>query len=225
MKEGNDVTIYRCEPEKIDRQLYEAFKKSVSRETRERTARMCRDQDRMATIAGEGMIRFLIAGKTGEKPEEIPILRTETGKPYSPGHPYFSISHSAGAVAVCLAEREVGLDIEKLREAPFRTMRRFCTPEEEDYILSAGNEEEKRRRFFTVWTLKEAYFKCTGEGLTGGLQSVSFPIQNGKASCSAQGFAVGFKQYGNFLVAAAVRDEQEDECTIQISNSEQAILK
>ena len=211
------MTVYRCEPEKIDRQLYEEFKKSVSRETRERTARMRRETDRMATIAGEGMIRFLLAGKTGEKPEAIPICRTETGKPYSPGHPYFSISHSAGAVAVCLAEREVGLDIEKLREAPYRTMRRFCTPEEQDYILSAGNEEEKRHRFFTVWTLKEAYFKCTGKGLSAGLQSVSFAIQNGKASCSAQGFAVGFQQYGDFLVAAAIRDEQDNQQSLLLT--------
>lgn len=171
----------------------------------------------MATIMGEGMIRRLLAEKTGEKPEEIPICRAETGKPYSPGNPYFSISHSAGAVAVCLAEREVGLDIEKLRDAPYQTMRRFCAPSEEDYILSADNEEEKRRRFFTVWTLKEAYFKCTGEGITGGLQSVSFTIQNGKASCSAQGFAVGFKQYGDFLVAAAIRDEQDNPQHLQFT--------
>lgn len=211
------MTIYWCEPEKIDRQIYETFKKSVSRETRERTERMRREQDRMATITGEGMIRFLLAEKTGEKPEEIPICRAETGKPYSPGNPYFSISHSSGAVAVCFSEQEVGLDIEKLREAPLRTMRRFCTPEEQVYILSAGNEEEKRRRFFTVWTLKEAYFKCTGEGLSGGLQSVSFAIQNGKASCSAQGFAVGFKQYGDFLVAAAIRDEQDNQQSLLLT--------
>lgn len=211
------MTIYWCEPEKIDRQLYEAFKKSVSRETRERTDRMRRKQDKMATITGEGMIRFLLAGKTGEKPEDIVMQRTADGKPYSPGNPPFSISHSAGVIAVCLAEREVGLDIEKLREAPFRTMRRFCTPEEQAYILSAGSEEEKRRRFFTVWTLKEAYCKCTGEGLSGGLQSVSFSIKNGKASCSAQGFAVGFKQYGDFLVAAAIRDEQDNQQSLLLT--------
>ena len=97
--------------------------------------------------------------------EPLPaVARREGGKPWFPDHPelYFSLSHSGELTLCALSDREVGCDIERVRP------RRPGLP---TYAL--GREElawiEKRGGgwdwFYTLWTLKEAKVKCTGQGL------------------------------------------------------------
>ncbi len=71
-------------------------------------------------------------------------------------------------VACCVARgHDVGLDIEDLRRKidvlPLAT-RFFAATEAAD--LLAQPEHTRRRRFFEYWTLKEAYVKALGAGLT-----------------------------------------------------------
>ena len=81
---------------------------------------------------------------------------------------FFSISHTDGLTVIALSDCEVGIDVEKVRKADLRVVRRF-SKEEADYIT----EKESDRRFFEIWTKKEAYLKCKGTGISGGLNSVN----------------------------------------------------
>ena len=105
-----------------------------------------------------------------EKYDNTEIIKNEKGKPYFKHIPdlFFSISHTDGLTVIALSDCEVGIDVEKVRKADLRVVRRF-SKEEADYIT----EKESDRRFFEIWTMKEAYLKCKGTGISGGLNSVN----------------------------------------------------
>ena len=80
------------------------------------------------------------------------IIFSENGKPYFKDIPlYFSISHSGDFVIAAFSEREVGADIEKIREIPRGVAERFFT------------KREQKCDFFDIWTKKEACGKCIGD--------------------------------------------------------------
>ena len=78
------------------------------------------------------------------------IARRDGGKPYflQRSDICFNLSHSRGAVVCALHDREIGVDVEKLRAAPKR--------------LADGMEDLD---FFRLWTAKEATVKREGRGL------------------------------------------------------------
>lgn len=86
------------------------------------------------------------------------------GKPYLENGPHFSISHSHGAVAVAIGERNMGLDIEVIRQFHQMVPQRIMSRREYEWFCRRG---EMKVDFFTLWTLKESYFKYLGTGLRG----------------------------------------------------------
>ena len=108
--------------------------------------------------------------KAAEKYNNVEIIKTEKGKPYFKHIPdmFFSVSHTEGLTVIALGDSEVGVDVERLRKADLRVIKRFLK-EEADYIAECDSD----RRFFEIWTKKEAYLKCKGTGISGGLDSVN----------------------------------------------------
>ena len=93
-----------------------------------------------------------------------PIARTEGGKPYFPDRPHlqFSVSHSGGLSLCALGEAPIGADIERVRERSRGLPRYALSDREYAWFQSRGSRWED---FYTLWTLKEARVKCTGEGI------------------------------------------------------------
>ena len=86
---------------------------------------------------------------------DIPQIEVdERGKPFFPDYPdtHFSLSHTAGAAAVALADAPVGVDIERIRPVSVRAMERI-----------AGVRTEAA--FFRDWVRREARVKRTGSGI------------------------------------------------------------
>lgn len=71
----------------------------------------------------------------------LPVISTEaSGKPYFPAYPevHFSLSHTAGAAAVAVADTPVGVDIEHIRPVSVRTMERIAGCGHRRLFLDAG---------------------------------------------------------------------------------------
>ena len=119
---------------------------------------------------GECDAYALLEEKAAEKHNNTEIIKNEKGKPYFKHIPdlFFSISHTDGLTVIALSDCEVGIDVERIKKADLRIIKRFLN-EEAEYIT----EQDSDRRFFEVWTKKEAYLKYTGYGLSGGLDSVN----------------------------------------------------
>ena len=160
------------------------FQAVISDDRAKKALKYRRDEDRRTCICAEGAARLHIADRLGADPSDIIIETTDRGKPYmlplDDGRKLnFNYSHSGPFVLAGFdAEREIGVDVEQKRKVTFDVMRKFCSPEETEYV------GEDPVRFFEVWTLKEAYLKAKGEGLAGGLLSVEFDFSGPRPVCS-----------------------------------------
>lgn len=94
------------------------------------------------------------------------IDKTELGKPFFTADRTLkmSITHTDDfiAVAVCRGA-EIGIDAEKIHSYDEKIIRRFYCEQE-----IAGRDLGENRDLIetTIWTQKEAYCKCVGEGIT-----------------------------------------------------------
>ena len=99
------------------------------------------------------------------------FLQGPQGKPYLPGGPEFNISHSRGHVAVAFSSRPLGLDVELVRPFLEKLPERIFSPRELAWFRGRSSTKAD---FFTLWTLKESYYKYLGTGLPGFPNGTSF---------------------------------------------------
>ncbi len=139
------------------------------------------------------------------------IAKNPYGKPYLTDYPeiHFNLSHSEGVTACITDNRECGIDCEKIREYRPNVMKRAFTESEREMVEKA-TESERNLLFFTLWTLKEAYIKAIGKGLSFSMNEVEFQINNGNVTSNITDYE--FKRYilrdGEFVVATAIKKKQ-----------------
>ena len=150
----------------------------MSRAERDRVDRFRHEDDRVMFAVGRFMARTLVGRALGVDPgawawREGPHGRPEIDDPSCDVH--FNLSHSAGIVLCAIARgRAVGTDVEDLsRPRPnWALVERYCSPDEADDIERRGDRWPER--FLTYWTLKEAYLKARGLGISVPLADISF---------------------------------------------------
>jgi 4'-phosphopantetheinyl transferase len=154
---------------------------------RTRYDRFRHDADRFMFLTGRVMARTLVGRALGCPPtawrwREGPHGRPEIDEPGVTMH--FNLAHSAGLVVCAVApDREVGVDVEDLRRRPVDRgfVARYCSADETADV-AAQPEHVWHDRFLTYWTLKEAYLKARGLGVSVSLSNVSFTLDsNGDA--------------------------------------------
>lgn len=127
--------------------------------------------DRTRSICADHLARQLLT-QAGEDGAALRFSYTDRGKPLCPGTGlHFSLSHSGFFVACAVSNREIGADIEALRLIRPALAKRVCSPEELRYVFPGG--EFDSARFLSVWTVKEAYCKYTGDGIAADLRTVA----------------------------------------------------
>lgn len=133
---------------------------------------------------------------------------TEQGKPYLADYPdvHFNLSHSDGITACIVENQECGIDCEKVREYRPNVMKRAFS-EKEQVLIESAPENERDMLFFTLWTLKEAYIKAIGKGLSFPMNKAEFIIEDGKITSNIADYE--FRRYiiedGKFVIATAVK--------------------
>lgn len=91
----------------------------------------------------------------------------------------FSLSHSRGAVAVSISDREVGVDIEPLSPAGAqRYAEKILTPAEYDEYMRCP-EDRRCELFLSVWCRKESIFKSglAPDSTVGGIETGNYPTK------------------------------------------------
>ncbi len=108
--------------------------------------------------------------------EPLPRMeRREGGKPYFPDFPrlHFNVSHSGGLCLCALDDVPVGCDIELVRPRSERLPGYVLSEKELTWFRAQGGSWAD---FYTLWTLKEARVKCTGEGLRRPARDIAVPL-------------------------------------------------
>lgn len=132
-------------------------------------------QDAIRFLRRRWLLRRLLAAY-GADPGTAPFLIGRNGKPSLAGTSLrFSTSSSEGLAVVAVTRvREVGVDVERLREIPdLETLAPAALTDEEFGLLPAMPPHERTGAFLCLWTLKEAFLKGLGTGLSLGPRLVT----------------------------------------------------
>jgi len=163
--------------------------------------------DRAMFLLSRAMTRVLVAQALGCSPTEWEWREGPRGRPLiaEPDTPLrFNLAHSAGLVVCGLANgRDVGVDVEDLnrRQTDQAMVRRYCSPDEADEILSRG--DGWRERFLEYWTLKEAYLKARGLGIAVALAELNFRLDPAPIRIEFLGQLTGTDPRWSFHLARA----------------------
>ena len=151
-------------------------------EERARAERFHQAIHRQRFLARRVALRLLLAGYLGQPPAEIDIAFGPNGKPYLPeGELELNLSHSFDRALIGFSRRPLGIDVERLRpiEDALDLAARFFSREEASAVRALA-PDRLHRGFFEIWTMKEAYIKATGEGLSRPLDSFTVSLGAGR---------------------------------------------
>ncbi|MGE5494792.1 MAG: 4'-phosphopantetheinyl transferase family protein [Burkholderiales bacterium] len=150
----------------------------MSPEKRARILRMRHKKDAQAALTAHRLLCYALKRTYGIEPEAEDWGAGQNGKPYlkNANDIHFNISHS-GRIAMCAVnDGPVGVDVEMVRPFSDSIIRRIMSAEEKEALASA---QDRNRLFFKIWTLKEAYLKFTGFGISA-LDSITvYPTKDG----------------------------------------------
>jgi len=121
--------------------------------------------------------------------EDMPITKNKYGKPSLTNYPevFYNLSHADGITACIVSDTECGIDCEPIREYRSGVMKRAFTTAEQETIMAAP-ESERDMLFFRLWTLKEAYIKAVGMGLSYPMRDIEFSFENGRILSNSDGY-------------------------------------
>ncbi len=132
------------------------------------------------------------------------IAKGEYGKPYLKESPQikFNLSHADGIAACIVSDRECGIDCERVRAYRPNVMKRAFSPKEAE-LVEASEQSERDLMFFRLWTLKEAYVKTLGTGISYPLNTAEFLFEDNRIITDIAGYK--FRQYiiggGEYVVS------------------------
>jgi len=142
---------------------------------------------REETLCAYGLLRYALREQFGW--DEIPsVYLTEKGCPLFSDFPhlFFSISHTEGAVLAAVAERPVGVDIERIRPVGQRMLE----------LTEADTPEA----FFRSWVRREARGKRTGEGIG--------PMMRREPPFAEEEYCHALAVFSGYVACAATEDAQ-----------------
>jgi 4'-phosphopantetheinyl transferase len=155
----------------------------LTEEERDRVARFRNAEDRNRMVCGRLLLRVQIARWLGSgAADAFSLAYSAHGRPSLPAHPDFdfNISHSGSWVACAsISGGRIGIDVESARGPGGEIAERYF-PEAEKAWLRAAPAAEREERFLQLWTLKEAFVKADGRGLSVPLDSFAFRIESGR---------------------------------------------
>ena len=169
-----------------DPELLAGLPEILSEDERARVARMALPEGKHQQLVTRALTRQVLSHYLPEVPPAAwRFTRSEHGRPSVSAEMrgdaralHFSLAHTAGLVVMAVARvPEIGVDVERAGgRAPLAVARRYFSADEIDELESLP-EAEQPRRFQRLWTLKEAYLKAIGTGVSGGLSSMAFHIE------------------------------------------------
>ena len=165
-------------------ELLDRFGALLTSEERIRQARPTIEKRRREVLLTRALVRTVLSSYSGADPLSWRFGVGEHGRPFidGPAEFDFNLSHCEGMIVCLVAKASMpGVDVEFMpRRGRLDEVAEHFFAAPECAALRGVPEEEKRRRFFTYWTLKEAYIKAKGSGLTLPLDAFWFDVDGAK---------------------------------------------
>jgi 4'-phosphopantetheinyl transferase len=178
----NQAHLWRVNPESIkDDGVLRSFVTMLSNEERERQRKFIFEKDRHLYLVAHAFVRFCLSRYADVEPERWIFRKNRYGKPFIDNSIYglplqFNLSHTHGYITCAITvQHQVGVDVERIEwdESKMGIAERYFSNVEYDDLRSLPHNIQAKR-FFHYWTLKEAYVKAKGMGLSLPLDSFYF---------------------------------------------------
>ena len=189
----------------IDSSLIDQAQRLLCNQEQQRAARFVQDRARHRFMLAHALCRVMLSCYGAYKPKQWLFRKEDKGRPYiDPAMNQqgldFNISHTNNRVGCALAlGRRVALDLELIsRSANMDAVakRQFAPAEQAQFFNCSA--EDRQRLFFQFWTLKEAYIKVKGMGLTENPSAFSFDLTAESPICYSQDSSVESYRFGLF---------------------------
>jgi 4'-phosphopantetheinyl transferase len=175
---------YQCLHEPPTQQRLHAWLALLSEEEKARYHRFHFEKDRIQFAAAHALVRLSLSRHCAIDPAEWRFGTNAWGKPSilnpeARGRIGFNLSHTRDLVACAIGSTEaLGLDVEWLdRSNALGDIARHSFAPAEIAYFEGTHPDRQRDLFFRFWTLKEAYIKARGQGLSIPLASFSFHLE------------------------------------------------
>jgi len=178
----SDVYIWCRSTASLDSDAVKSAEQHLSIEERARRDRLRFDLDRRDFTIAHDLLRRTLSRYSHKSPGEWKFATNEYGKPsIESADPElralsFSLSHTRGCVACAITlKAPLGIDVEQIDQS--RTVQAIAEryfSEKEAAWLRECPDEVRNVCFVELWTLKEAFLKSRGIGLSEVLSDVSF---------------------------------------------------
>ena len=184
---STEAHLWEVFPDAVtDPELVGTYLQLLSPEERIQHQRFRFEKDRHQFVLTRALLRTTLSRYVAVNPRSWSFENNAFGKPviaYPRGVSLtFNLSNTSGLI-VCLValDREVGVDVENMaRSDQLAEIAQHFFSLSEAAALRTLPEETQRQRFFEYWTLKEAYIKARGMGLSLPLDQFSFHVEAGQ---------------------------------------------
>ncbi len=154
------------------------YKTLLSFDELESFKRLQQEEHKTEYLVSHALLRSCLSQYIDKAPQDWQFVRNNYGKPSvliddSPINLKFNLAHTKG-LAVCAVSRdyELGVDVEYHSDpqAMLEMADHYFSETEINYMNRLPKAEQEKL-FFRYWTLKEAYIKAKGQGLTDNLST------------------------------------------------------
>ena len=183
----SEVHVWLARPEAVtDSACLTRYIAMLDTQERGRYRRFLFEKDRHLFLVAHALVRRVLSVYVDEEPSTWRFAggkhgRPEIAAPRPPVNLRFNLSHTDGlAACVVTLECACGIDVERIDDRPrMRAIatRVFAGPEQRDLRRLEGTAAYQQR-FFSYWTLREAWYKALGTGLAHADRSVWFELDD-----------------------------------------------
>lgn len=158
----------------------------LSADERNRVSHFLFEANKKEYLLSHYFLRRILGLYLAKSPLDLHFTRNELGKPVlsenelpNGGQVQFNLSHCKSHAAIAVSnDIPVGVDAESFDRSVQDLdgiAERFFSADEKAFIFTSAGEE-RRKAFFKCWTMKEAYLKALGHGITVPLSGFSVPV-------------------------------------------------
>ncbi len=185
---ADEVHLWHARVEEIaDPALLARYFQLLCEEEARRQQRFVFERDRHLYLVSHALVRTCLSLYVDVDPCAWRFVcnrygRPEVAWPATTPALRFNLSHTRGMAVVAVAlERDIGVDVEDVsrREASVGIAEHYFSPSEV-HDLRAMHAAAQHAAFFDYWTLKEAYIKARGMGLSLPLKQFSFHFSSAR---------------------------------------------
>lgn len=145
------------------------------------------EKKRHESLVSKALARFVLSRCCRITPEAVQYCVNRHGKPalmpgVTPVPVRFNLSHCKDLAGCAVTwDADVGIDMEdQHRGVNLNLARRFFSEPEIMQLEKIKDTAGREAMFLQLWTLKEAYIKAVGKGLSMGLDKFSFVFDQGR---------------------------------------------